>query len=428
MKISTIMLALVWLVAQATCSLLYTTSVFGADNPPTLTLGFYGPPREAMHGTRVSVPLTYTGPPLKVSSFNLRFAFNDRALLLMDIEWGRVIPNVPTAPTHYQKESLDSTLADGIGATVHLTGLSKIGDTDITVDEMFEFRDGDTLATFTFHVTGDRTYTCVLLNLRWIWMSCRDNKIVTRNANLASQSVIDLKMNEWTLNTLSADITDTLADLPSHGGAPANCSEDGSLSSSALRKLAFRNGGVLMVCNELPSRGDINLNGISYELDDITVLARYITDGKSAFGVDTMGQSFNADCNQDGVVGDLRDFAVLQHGVANDYLVNIYGPDSSYLDTVTLRQIGQTVSFDRELAALLLVFDGQAKVDLIDNALQLTEGQIDGDTYVLVYGHFTDGDKLTLLAPGIILETDGILKRAGAANYDGYKLHTIITH
>ncbi|MCH7879841.1 MAG: hypothetical protein IH914_11075 [candidate division Zixibacteria bacterium] len=110
------------------------------------------------------------------------------------------------------------------------------------------------------------------------------------------------------------------------------------------------------------------------------------------------------------------------------------------MDTVILRQGGSTVTTNRELAALLLVFDGSAKVTILDSTLQMTRGQIGGDTYVLLYGRFgnvaqfneygliSDDSKMPLIPPGTILETKDVLKRVEAANYDGYKLHTVITH
>lgn len=149
------------------------------DNPPTFTLGFLGPSADVLHGSKVSIPITYSGPTLKFSSLDLRFVYNERGLLLLKVDWGRMFRNIPTVPVYYQQSSLDSALSDNMNATVHLMALSQIGDTDITLEEMFEINDGDTLAMLEVWVSGDRSLECSLLPLRWFWMECGDNSFVT---------------------------------------------------------------------------------------------------------------------------------------------------------------------------------------------------------------------------------------------------------
>lgn len=418
----------VLLVLKTAFALLSAPSVPGAENLSTLALGYRGPDERTIHGTNISIPITYSGPVLRFSSFNLRFAYNERALLLRNVDWGRIFPNIPTVSVHYQLESLDSTLADNMNTTVHLMALSQIGETDITVAEMIEVNDGDTLAILGFRVSNDRTFQRMLLSLRWLWTKCGDNQIVAQNGILSSRSVTEPQVNIWRETTYLKDVTDSLTQFPSLAGAPTNCDAGETTSVEILKDLSFVNGGVYLSNDQLFVPGDINLNGISAEFDDMKALAEFITLGKSTFTVDTMALLFMLDVNSDEVAGDLCDFVLLLREVTGEGKADFYTPDLSYQDTVTLTHDALSINSNRELAALLLVFDGPANVTVHDKNLQLTEGQIDGDTYVLLYGLISDDSKIPLIPPGTILETKGVLKRVEAANYDGYKLHTIIAY
>ncbi|MCH7879840.1 MAG: hypothetical protein IH914_11070 [candidate division Zixibacteria bacterium] len=281
------------------------------DIPPTFTLGFLGPSVHVLHGSKVSIPITYSGPTLRFSSLDLRFVYNERVLLLLKVDWGRMFRNIPTVPVYYQQSSLDSALSDNMNATVHLMALSKIGDTDITVDEMIEVNDGDTLAMLDFQVSGDRTLTCSLLPLRWFWSECGNNTLVTELVTLNSYSVSDLVENEWIDRVYRKELTDPPAELPSISGVPASCVENVSAAPDASRSVVFENGGVWLPCYWVRPRGDVNLNGIDADTGDVNLLAQYITRGESVLTIQAEAQLSQLYINEDSIPGDITDFVYL---------------------------------------------------------------------------------------------------------------------
>ena len=65
---------------------------------------------------------------------------------------------------------------------------------------------------------------------------------------------------------------------------------------------------------------------------------------------------------------------------------------------------------------------------MIADGLRSDTGTIDGNTHVLIYNLSNDNDSLQRVPPGSLLKTWGVLIDVYAVNYDGYKLHTVITH
>lgn len=210
--------------------------------------------------------------------------------------------------------------------------------------------------------------------------------------------------------------------------------------ANAGRRMLFVNGGVWIPCGDVLTLGDVNLNGISDERADLNLLGQYITSGESALPIRPTNDLSATEINGDGIPGDVTDFVYLMRRVSGNEKLDPFLKEFSYQDTVTLRHTNFSITTNRELAVLLLVFNGPAKVTVHDKNLQMTQGQIDGDTYVLIYGRIAgeghilrhgqivDHIETPLISPGAIVELDGALKRAEAANYDGYKLHTVITH
>lgn len=415
-------------------------SAAGTDNPPTLTLGSLGETEYIRSGTKLSVPITYSGPNLRYSSLDLRFVYNERAMLLLKVNWGPMFRRIPTEPVYYQQTSLDTTLKDNLNATIHLMALSKIGDTDITVDEMIEINDGDTLVMLDFHLSGDRSLACSLLPLRWFWMECGDNSLVTNLGTLSSFSVSDLLVNDWIRRTYRVELIDPPVEPPSLGGVPTGCMLTQLGVANAGRRMLFVNGGVWIPCGDILTRGDLNFNGIGGDTGDVSLLARNITRGDSVFVLYPSAQLQESYVNEDKIRGDISDFVFLLRRAFGKQKLEPLLEEFFNVDTVTLQHTGGALSANRELAALLLVFNGPAKVTVHDKNMQMTEGQIDGDTYVLIYGRIAgeghilrhsrivDDSEMPLIPAGTILKLDGVLKRAEAANYDGYKLHTVITH
>jgi hypothetical protein len=187
-----------------------------------------------------------------------------------------------------------------------------------------------------------------------------------------------------------------------------------------LGAIIFRNGGVDIICaDDIDARGDVNLNGIVYEIADAVVFTNYFIYGLDAFTVNIEGQTAATDANADGLVLSVADLVYLIRVVVGDAQPYDKPVDAPYAEFTTT---GRTVSVETvgEVGAALFVFDGEVTPTLADNAnhMEIKYGVADGMTRVLVYSteanaYITSGDILNLSGNGELVSIE-------AADYNGY--------
>jgi len=89
--------------------------------------------------------------------------------------------------------------------------------------------------------------------------------------------------------------------------------------ASRFRCVDFYNGGIDIVCyNITDDRGDINLNGLAFEVADAVLFSNYFVYGISVFTVNAAGQIAASDINHDSQVLQLEDLVLLQRIVSGD--------------------------------------------------------------------------------------------------------------
>jgi hypothetical protein len=198
-------------------------------------------------------------------------------------------------------------------------------------------------------------------------------------------------------------------------GAPDDPCLEGD-KSQPVRCVDFVNGGICIIDpDSIDARGDINLNGISYEVADAVVLTNYFIVGVSAFVFSVAGQTAASDVNADGATLTVSDLV---------YLIRVLIGDASPIPkvipglqadvTATLSQVGANYAIstyaETRLGAALFTFeyDGVApeEITLAEGAdgMNLRYSVEDGRVRVLIYddpagpsGAFIDtGDKSLL--------------------------------
>ncbi len=159
------------------------------------------------------------------------------------------------------------------------------------------------LATVDFLVSNDRNLECQYTPIRFLWLDCGDNTFSSETGDTLwiSRDIFDF---EW------SNITDNTYSFPSYFGAPNECLVGGGTDKpAAIRCVDYTNGGVDIVCaDSIDARGDLNLNGVAYEVADAVLYINYFVFGLSAFNVNVAGQIAASDVNADGIplsVGDL---------------------------------------------------------------------------------------------------------------------------
>ncbi|MCP4704987.1 MAG: hypothetical protein GY865_10280 [candidate division Zixibacteria bacterium] len=140
--------------------------------------------------------------------------------------------------------------------------------------------------------------------LRFFWQDCGDNGIAAEDAGvplfLVSDRVTDYFGPE--------DFTDPSAEFPTHFGTPEECI-DPLISNPPIRNINFVNG-IIDVRSEhdMLNIGDVNLNGIKYEIADLVVFTNYLIQQPEPFTINEEGQIAATDIYRDGIPLTLNDY------------------------------------------------------------------------------------------------------------------------
>lgn len=179
------------------------------------------------------------------------------------------------------------------------------------------------------------------------------------------------------------------------------------------------------ICIEHPSeiddRGDVNLNGVGYEIADAVVFTNYFIYGMNAFQISQLGQSAATDVNADGIALTVADLVYLIRVITGDAMAIPY--KVSPLAKADVVANGNVVSIDAEIGAAQFVFAGDVSVSLAEGAagMELISNYDGTNTFALVYS-FEKGRT----ASGDIVYANGGLISVDAADYNGYAYKTAV--
>jgi len=279
------------------------------------------------------------------------------------------------------------------------------------------------LFTLDFMVTDNRLFECQFTPIRFFWTDCWDNTLCSRQGDslFVSHSIYDLA---------GVDITQDDS-FPTYFGAPSECLDDPNPSFPRLRLIDFYNGGIEIVCGDtISTAGDINLNGIPYEIADMITFINYFIYGLAAFHIDVNRQIVATDMNSDGVTLDVADLVYGIRVVFGDALpwpsIDTTSPyPAKFIQDFETKTI--EVETPDTLGAFRLVFEGNVSPSqcLLDMDIKYSY-DFDGDvTCFLIYSlegrSFTSG-------PLISYGGDGVLIEASTATYYGGKVNTLINY
>ena len=207
-----------------------------------------------------------------------------------------------------------------------------------------------TLARIEFQVSSDSAYECWSPLIRFMWYDCGDNSLssISGDSLFISQAVYD----EWG-GIHAGDTT-----FPTPWGAPDTCLAN---NSTVLRRVEYHHGYVDIMCApEPPDPGDVNLNGIGFEIADLVLFENYFWLGLFVFNINIEGQIRASEVNGDGVPLTLQDLVYMYSYIYDGPDVPHHPPDPG--DTVFFSQdtVGKSVSlsYSDSLNAVLMIFDG----------------------------------------------------------------------
>jgi len=263
----------------------------------------------------------------------------------------------------------------------------------------------------------------MFLPISFFWMDCGDNSLAmhftTAEDPLEVKQAISLDVFGYN-GTPDGYLIPLGDEFPTYGGAIEDCMSQNPLKTP-VRFIHFFNGGIDIACaDDIDARGDLNLNGVVYEIADAVVFTNYFLYGMAAFTINDEGQIAASDANADGIPLSVADLVYLIRVVVGDALP--YPKLSPAAEPVTFGYSGEVITADVELGAAAFVLEGNVPVSLGNDAAHMSiKSAFDGqNTRVLVYS-FDKGASFT----GQILNTTGSIVSVEAAMYDGTPLKTV---
>ncbi len=248
------------------------------------------------------------------------------------------------------------------------------------------------LARIEFYVTNDRTYECQYVPIYFFWMDCNDNAIstVAGDSLILVSQIYDFEGNLiW-----DEDDDDLFPDeaRPPFVGVPDYCLVGDKLTP--IRCMEVQNGGIDIICSDsIDARGDLNVNGVPYEVADAVMFTNYFINGLSAFGNHVEASIAASDVNADGISLSVADLVYLVRVVAGDAAPYAKpGPRGSF--AVTTQVIADRLHVDYSASdragAVLLVFNiqGMTGTPILGSALDemdIAYGVSGNELRVLIY-------------------------------------------
>jgi hypothetical protein len=283
------------------------------------------------------------------------------------------------------------------------------------------------LANICFRTTNDRNLACQSAWLMFYWEDCGDNTASSRDGNHL-YIVADPAGGTYVNGNPGA-----VPPIPGGGILMSSCgidaqifSGDGGVTGPAEHPcpnalpnkpdpeelLCFVNGKIKIICpGDIDDRGDINLNGLAYEIADAVLYSNYFILGPQVFapGVQGEAQVAASDINADGTPLTVADLVYLirvitgdAQPIAGDLLGGGPKAIAGQVNVEVLAQGNTTTvrsSSDVDMGAGLFVFKYSgteiSKVELVGRASQMdvSHQAANGELRVLVY-NIEDGYKV----------------------------------
>ena len=370
----------------------------------------------AIQGMNTCVPITMSNHSFVSGGFDLLIAYDNSALSLGSVTAGQFIGDCRWEYFTYRFGPFGNC---GSGCPSGLVRITAIAETNNGANHPLCYGPTDNgsyeLAELCFLVSNDRTLECQFAPVRFFWLDCGDNSFSNKNGDTSfvNDDIFDYDN--------PSSIADPIFGFPTFYGVQYNCLVGGGTPSkpAPLRCLDFYNGGVDIVCaDSIDARGDLNLNGLSYEIADAVMFSNYFVNGLSAFGNHVQGSIAASDVNADGVALSVADLVYLIRVVVGD------APPYPKLAPVsmTVTRDGDAVSVDGEVGAALLLFSGDIQPVLLADQMDMkfsTDGSV---TRVLVYS-LTRGNVFT----GMFIEASAPLVSIEMATYEGAPISAKLT-
>ncbi len=267
---------------------------------------------EAVPGQRVevAVSLTSISPERGLGGFNLHLRTDPNVLFLQTIMPGKIVADCGWEYFTYGLPYDPYCCRNG---EIGIVGIAETDNGDIHPLCLVPPYVGalpTTLATIQFIVMKMPNGRCPEIPVQFYWNDCRDNLITDASGKgyFGNCHIFDADKPQ--------PIDNPLGVLPGRTGIPDACLNEDP-ERVIWRGVEFANGSVDFVCvDSVDPRGDINWNGLPFEVADLVMYLNYLLYGNAAFGNHVDGSRAASDINKDG------DYLTLSDAIGLARIVN----------------------------------------------------------------------------------------------------------
>ncbi|UCC43304.1 MAG: T9SS type A sorting domain-containing protein, partial [Candidatus Zixiibacteriota bacterium] len=179
------------------------------------------------------------------------------------------------------------------------------------------FEPNGTLFFMEFQIANDQNLGGTFPQINFVWYDCADNIFSDPTGLLA---FVDTRIYSHE-GLMRWDEEDEI-NFPESGRYPNLGTPDSCLTGETgtpNRCVEFVQGGICIIHpDSIDARGDINLNGIAYEISDVVIFTNYFIKGLSAFTINIAAQIAATDVNADGITLSVADLSYLIRVVTGD--------------------------------------------------------------------------------------------------------------
>lgn len=263
---------------------------------------------------------------------------------------------------------------------LHFVGV--IAEPGCSIDDL-----GNPVVVLQFRVKEDSIVPGHILPVQFYWTECTRNEL---SDDLGLNTFYSEEVYRWfdEVNPVNHD-----SDLPTIFGIPDSCDQ----ATSPDRIINLYNGFVQVGQDSLLfDVGDINLNGIPFEIGDGVLLQSYLIMGSGAFNVDPDLQLWTSDTNADLLPAKLSDYIYLLKVISGQAVPTQGWRGFESKDTATVtHDLGAktvSISWPDSLVAMLLRFKGAVELVSTDLPYQLDTATVGSEIVMYYWPSFGSGD------------------------------------
>jgi hypothetical protein len=332
---------------------------------------------------QVNISLDNTASLRGLGGFDFLIAYDYPPLTLLDATPGALLDSCGWEYFSYRSGAQGDCGGPCPTGFVRLVALAETDNGDFHPSCFLSGQSG-TLATLRFLIANDLAYACLDFPISFYWLNCGDNIMSSLSGDTLylSHKVFDFSNQDDITGQLGYGGWQGIAGSPNCLGTVVNTDT----------VLDFHNGEIRVICNDtVDYRGDINLNGIPYEVADLSMLCNYFLFGLDSLPAQDRELAIAAsDVNADGIALGYLDAVYLLRIILGDAppyskLRSSDGLNAYFNQDTTNHRI--MVSYPGELAGAYLVMGGNVTPTFTVAPGFLQQYHFDGAfTHILILG------------------------------------------